>query len=182
MKVVCLSGSRNREGQTGRALEALARGLEAAGASCERRWLPELRLERCRQCNADGWGLCKSEGRCVIEDDLARLVDELAAADLCVFATPVYFGDLSESLHALLDRVRRTTRHPAGLARIEGRRAAGLCVAGGGGGGGPSCLASLDKVLRTCGFDVIDLLAARRQNLERLLPVLEQRGRSLATA
>ena len=56
----------------------------------------------------------------------------------------------------------------------------GLCVAGGGGGGGPSCLMSLDKVLRTCGFDVIDMIAARRQNLEGLLPVLEQRGRGLA--
>jgi multimeric flavodoxin WrbA len=182
MKVLCLSGSRDREGRTARALDALVRGLEGAGARCERSWLPALRLERCRQCNADGWGLCKSEGRCTIDDDFGRLVDELAAADLCVLATPVYFGDLSESLRALLDRLRRTTRHPAGLARVEGRRAVGLCVAGGGGGGGPSCLASLDKVLRTCGFDVIDLVAARRQNLDLLLPVLEQRGRSLAGA
>jgi len=180
MKVVCLSGSRSREGQTARALAALVKGLEAGGARSESLFLPELRLERCRQCNADGWGLCKAEGRCVIDDDLAGLVDRVASADLSVFVTPVYFGDLAESLRAFLDRLRRTTRAPAGIARVEGRRAVGLCVAGGGGGGGPSCLMSLDKVLRTCGFDVIDMIAARRQNLEQLLEALEQRGRRLA--
>ena len=31
-------------------------------------------------------------------------------------------------------------------------------------------------------YDLIDLAAARRQNLEQMLPVLEQRGRSLARA
>ena len=180
MKVACLSGSRSREGQTARALAALISGLEAGGARCESLFLPELRLERCRQCNADGWGLCKAEGRCVVDDDLAGLVDRVASADLSVFATPVYFGDLAESLRAFLDRLRRTTRHPAGIARVEGRPAVGLCVAGGGGGGGPGCLTSLDKVLRTCGFDVIDMVAARRQNLEQLLESLEQRGRRLA--
>jgi multimeric flavodoxin WrbA len=182
MKVVCLSGSRTREGQTARAVEALARGLEAGGARCQRHFLPELQLDRCRQCDADGWGQCREKGRCCMEDDLPRLISALEDADLCVFATPVYFGDLAESLRAFLDRLRRTTRHAVGLARVEGRRAFGLCVAGGGGGGGPSCLTSLDKVLRTCGFDVIDMVAARRQNLEQVVEVLEQRGRQLASA
>lgn len=43
--------------------------------------------------------------------------------------------------------------------------AVGLCVAGGGGGGAPACTVSLEKVLRTCGYDILDLIPIRRQNL-----------------
>ena len=52
----------------------------------------------------------------------------------------------------------------------------GICVAGGGGGDAPSCAVSLEKVLRTCGFDVVDLVQVRRQNLEMKLDVLKTTG------
>ena len=67
-----------------------------------------MTIERCRQCDDDGWGLCRREGRCIIEDDFAGLVDKIARADAVVFSTPVYFSDLSESMKAFLDRLRRT--------------------------------------------------------------------------
>ena len=40
-------------------------------------FLPTLRLERCRQCDASGWGLCRQEGRCVIDDDFAGIVEKV---------------------------------------------------------------------------------------------------------
>ncbi|MFH1568707.1 MAG: flavodoxin family protein [Gemmatimonadota bacterium] len=180
MKALVISGSRNPEGQTARAAGALRAGLEAEEVAVDTVFLPELSLERCRQCEADGWGLCRGEGRCVIEDDFAGLVDRLAAADLAVFATPVYWGDLSESLRAFLDRLRRVGRHETGKARVAGKPAFGICVAGGGGGGAPSCAVSLDKVLSTCGFDLVDVVLARRQNLDLKVQVLESSGRWLA--
>ena len=67
--------------------------------------LPEMAIERCRQCDADGWGVCRARGSCVIEDDFAGLVERMREADAIVFATPVYFSDLSESLRAILDRL-----------------------------------------------------------------------------
>ncbi|GAH53950.1 unnamed protein product, partial [marine sediment metagenome] len=50
--------------------------------------------------------------------ELASLVRGIRVADCAVFATPVYFSDLSESLRAFLDRLRRITRHEAGKAQI----------------------------------------------------------------
>ena len=181
MKIMIISGSRNRAGQTARAADAVRRGSAACGGQTNEVYLPTLRLERCRQCEDNGWGLCRKEGRCIIADDFAGVADRLRAADAAVFATPVYYADLSESLRAFLDRLRRTGTHQTGRTGIAGKRAIGVCVAGGG-GGAPACCVSLEKILATCGFDVVDLLPVRRQNLEAKLPVLEQTGRWLATA
>ena len=108
------------------------------------------------------------------------MADKIRIADHVVFATPVYYSDLSESLRAFLDRLRRTCTHKDGKAGIESKPAIGVCVAGGGGGGAPACCASLDKVLSICGFDVVDMLPVRRQNLDAKLAVLEQTGARLA--
>ena len=181
MQFIIVLGSRNPAGQTARAAQAMRDGLTAAGAEGELVYLPKLRIERCRQCNDNGWGTCRPEGQCVIEDDLASVVERIRAADIVVFATPVYFGDQSESMRAFTDRLRRTCRTQEHRQGIAGKPAVGICVAGGGGGGAPSCTVSLEKVLRTCGFDVVDMVPARRQNLDHKTEILETTGRWLAT-
>lgn len=180
MKCIILCGSRNPAGQTAQAAQALLEGFTSIGGEGEILYLPQLAVERCRQCEDNGWGICSTEGRCVIADDFAALADKIRAADVAVFATPVYWGDLSESLRAFLDRLRRTCIHDAGKAGITGKRAMGICVAGGGGGGAPSCAVSLERVLHTCGFDLVDVLPVRRQNLEAKKEELRQLGCWLA--
>lgn len=180
MNAAIISGSRNPQGQTARAANAVQRGIEAAGGQAETIFLPPLCIERCRQCDDNGWGLCRKEGRCVITDDFAEAAGKVRAADLAVFATPVYYSDLSESLRAFLDRLRRICTHQDGQTHIKGKGAIGVCVAGGGGGGAPACCVSLEKVLTTSGFDVIDMIPVRRQNLAAKLAVLEQAGAALA--
>ena len=180
MKTMMISGSRNPQGQTARAADAILEGVTAAGGQVDRVYLPTLNIERCRQCDDDGWGDCRRVGQCVIDDDFDALVAQIREAGTVVFATPVYFSDLSESLRAFLDRLRRTCRHEAGSASIKGKVAIGLCVAGGSGGGAPICCVSLEKALSSCGFDVVDMIPARRQNLETKLPRLRLVGQWLA--
>ncbi len=189
MHILILSGSRNREGQTARAINAICRGIASAGGESETVFLTELELERCRQCDSDGWGICRSEGRCIIEDDFASIVEKINSSDLIVFANPVYFGDLSDSMKGFLDRLRRThfpklmAAGPgrSGIAPPQGKPVIGLCYAGGSGNGTTSCCAIMERTLQTCGFDVVDMVPARRQNLEAKLPVLELTGKWLVT-
>jgi hypothetical protein len=54
--------------------------------------------------------------------------------------------------------------------------ALGLCLSGGGGGGSPNCLVSMERILQTCGFNMVDMIPVRRQNLELKLHVLEMTG------
>ena len=176
MNALIISGSRDPNGRTAQAAAALAEGMEAEQAVCETVFLPTLELEHCRQCDDDGWGQCRAEGTCVIEDDFAQTVAAIRAADIVAFATPVYYGDLSESLRAFLDRLRRICTHEDGEHGVTGTPTVGVCVAGGG-GGGPKCAVSLEGVLPTIGFDVLDMVPARRQNLDLKEDVLRVTGR-----
>lgn len=167
MNVRILLGSRNPSGQTARAVDSLRGGMRQAGGSCDTVFLPECKIQRCRQCDERGWGLCREEGRCVIEDDdFGALCRSVKESDLTVFATPVYWASLSESLRAFTDRLRRTATHESGKAGICGKPAMGICVAGGSGGGSCECAFHLEQVMSTTGFRVLDVIAVRRQNLE----------------
>jgi multimeric flavodoxin WrbA len=188
MQIVMVSGSRNREGRTARSITAIANGAAKAGAQLEYIFLPELNIERCRQCDPDGSGVCMREHRCIIEDDFASIVEKLNAADAVVVASPVYFLDLCESLRAFMERLRRVKGPPKPLpggvpraARPGSVPAVGLCLAGSGGGGAVTCCQILEKLMLECGFDVVDMIPVRRQNLEFKLPLLELTGEWLAS-
>ena len=190
MRILGLSGSRNRQGGTALALDALLSGVAKAGGKSESLLLTERNLERCRQCNENGWGLCLTEERCIIEDDFASIVEKVNTADLVIFATPVYFYDLSESMKAFLDRLRRIGFPkilrlagqviPGQVPNGQGAPAVGVCYAGGSGNGTASGCFNLERTLQTCGFDVVDMIPIRRQNLEMKLAVLEHVGAWLA--
>lgn len=197
MKLLTLSGSRNRQGRTAQAIAALHEGFKSGGGTAESVFLLDLKLERCRQCESDGWGICRREGVCIIKDDFAATVEKLLAADIVVFANPVYFADLSESMRSFTDRLRRirfrrvistapgmpppqpaTTAAPV-VPNMQGQPAVALCLAGGGGGGGPNALVNLERVLQTCGFNLVDTVLIRRQNLDLKLEVLNLTGKWL---
>jgi multimeric flavodoxin WrbA len=189
MQLLILSSSRNREGQTARAINYICKGAETGGANTEVIFLPELSLERCRQCDPSGDGRCTREGSCIIEDDFPSIVKKMNDADLIFFTNPVYFNDLTESMKSFLDRYRRVRFHRviagirSGLPSDEPRTpVASYCYAGGiSGNGSVSCTANMNRILQMCGFDVVDIFLARRQNLEMKLPMLELTGEWLAT-
>ena len=162
-------------------MNAVLEGAKGAGSDVELIFLPTVNLERCRQCDLRGWGICKSEGRCVAEDDFNTLLEKMLNADVSVFASPVYFSDLSESLFTLLCKIRRISINPEAQKRIKNKPVVGICCAGGSGNGAPDCCASLDKILSRTGFDVVDIVPVRRQNLEAKLPALILLGKWLET-
>jgi NAD(P)H-dependent FMN reductase len=201
MQLLVISGSRNHEGRTARAIKAICKGFTEVGGKTEVVFLPDLKLERCRQCDIDGWGPCRRIRKCVIKDGFADLVKKIKTSDIMVFANTVYFGDLTESMRTFLERLRRISFSggpPPGMpfsppGRIlmqppKGKPAfplgiptVGLCLAGGGGGGAPSCCSILESILQRCGFDVVDMIPVRRQNIEVKIKILEITGKWLAT-
>lgn len=180
MKAVVILGSRNPKGQTAKAVDSLVDAMIGKGIQLEKFFLPVMKFELCRQCEDTGWGICRSKGQCIIKDDFELVVDKLKKSDAVVFATPVYFSDLSESMKAFLDRLRRISMNESGQTGIKGKIAVGICVAGGGGGGSPGCLLNLEKVLGTCGFNVMDIIPVRRQNADLKANILKITGEWLA--
>lgn len=190
MKTLVISGSRNPDGRTALLINAMCKGIESSGGKTEVIYLPNMDIEVCRQCNDDGWGICRDGDKCIIDDDFHSIVDKINNADVTVFANPVYFGDLSESMKSFLDRLRRvkTTipkepvqNMPGPFNNDEGTVAVGLCYAGGSGNGTTSCCMNLERILMFCGFDVVDMIPARRENLDNKLLIAELTGKWLAT-
>ena len=70
--------------------------------------------------------------------------------------------------------------HESGKVKIGDKPGLGICVAGGGGGGAPACAISLANYLGKCGFDVVDMIPVRRQNLDMKLSILKATGEWLA--
>ncbi len=99
MNILILNGSPRKNGNTVQALNALKVGLEKHH-QVETVNVVNLKLRGCIAC--DG---CKSNGgNCVLLDGGAELMNQVAAADLIVFGTPVYWWGISAQLKLALDK------------------------------------------------------------------------------
>ena len=179
MKILAIESSSRPDGLTANMTGAALQGAGEAGAETEMVALRDHALESCRQCNETGWGDCREKGSCVIDDDLAQLVEKLQAADGFVFATPVYFGDLSEKAKVFTDRLRRLSIGKGGGEFLNGLKTVGIAAAGGSGGGTASCMVSIEKVLGVPGCFVVDLIPVARRNAAYKAEVCKIAGRGL---
>ncbi len=100
MKVVCLLGSPRRDGNSAALASHFLRRAQELGAKTLSFSLNDLSTRGCQACEA-----CKTdlEG-CVLQDDLGDVLEAVFHADLIVFASPVYYGDVSAQLKTFIDR------------------------------------------------------------------------------
>jgi len=102
MNIIAFNGSPRRRGNTSRLLHELLRGAQNAGARTEEIIAEELNLKYCKGCLR-----CNRLQRCSIpDDDWPALSQKISAANVVVFASPVYFHHLTASLKKVLDRFR----------------------------------------------------------------------------
>jgi len=177
MKILAIQSSPNEDGLTAKTVKAVIKGAEAEGASVEMINLNELVIKPCVACDS-GWGQCRREGTCIINDEFQQLRDKIHAADAVVFATPVYWGDLSESAKLFLDRLRRC-EVKGEFKNLNGKFAMGIASAGGTGNGCVKALLHLEDYLRRIGFTIFDLVTVTQASREHKLEMLEKAGRRL---
>ena len=179
LKCLAIQSSPNLDGLTASLARVVLRGVEAEGGETELIHLNRMDVGPCTACD-DGWGRCR-EGDCVLEDDFEAIRGKIREADAFVFATPVYWHDLSESAKIFLDRLRRCEAS-SGRGTCRGKKAIGIASAGGSGSGAVKALLSLEDYLRRVGFEIFDLVPVTRFSKDHKLPMLEAAGRRLARA
>jgi multimeric flavodoxin WrbA len=102
MNILAFNGSPRRAGNTAHLLREFLRGAQDAGARAEELAAEELNLKYCRGCLR-----CNVLKRCAITgDDWPEISAKILAADVLVFASPIYFHHLTAPLKKLLDRFR----------------------------------------------------------------------------
>ena len=98
-KVLILSTSPRKNSNSEALAEAFARGAAESGNAVEMVTLRGKELRFCLGCFA-----CQKSGRCVIKDDMQEIVPKMEQADVLVFATPIYYYEMSGQMKTLLDR------------------------------------------------------------------------------
>ena len=89
MKAIAVNGSpRMEKGDTAMVLAPFLQGLEEAGMEVELLYASRLRIKPCSCSNMNCW--YTTPGECSIKDGLQPLYPRIKAADLLIFATPVY--------------------------------------------------------------------------------------------
>ena len=100
-KVLIISASPRRGGNSDTLCDQFMRGAQEGGHSVEKIFLKDKNIKFCQGCLAC-WNTTK--GKCVHHDDMAEILDKILSADVLVFATPVYFYGMNAQLKMLLDR------------------------------------------------------------------------------
>jgi len=177
MKCLAIQSSPNVDGLTAGSAQAVLDGFEAEGGEVELIHLNQMDVKHCIACEK-GWGTCRN-GECIHDDDFETLRQKMGEADALVFATPVYWHDLSESAKRFLDRLRRTETF-SGRDTLVTTRAIGIAAAGGSGNGAARALYNLEDYFKRVALEIVDLVTLTRFSRDHKLPMLEQAGRRLA--
>lgn len=99
-KVLILSGSPRKNGNSDVLCDEFARGAIESGNHVEKIRVSEKNISYCKACY-----YCKEyNGKCVIKDDMAEVLQKMIDSDVIVLATPVYFYSIVAQLKTVIDR------------------------------------------------------------------------------
>jgi len=99
LKVLGISGSPRRDGNTDLLLKEVLRGAANKGAEVKSIILNDLTIAPCQHCDA-----CLKTGKCKIDDDMQMVYREMEQADRIVLASPLHFKGLTAQTKAMIDR------------------------------------------------------------------------------
>lgn len=173
VNVLILTGSPNTDGLTAACGLAAKAGAEKTGAEAVIVDLNKLNIGNCHACGK-GWGTCGTKHTCQVKDDFQDLHASLADYDAYVLVTPVYWGEMSESCKAFVDRVRRNEAKKKEATVFEGKPVLSIAAAGGSGNGLTTCLTSMERFLLHVRAEKFDLIGVTQKNKRYKLDAIRE--------
>lgn len=130
MKVVAINGSPRKEGNTYHALKMVLEELNDAGIATEIVQIGDKKIQGCLGC-----GKCakNKDERCVIDDPLNGIIQQMKEADGILLGSPVHYAGIGGTMKSFLDRAFMVAgvngglfRHKIGACVSAVRRSGGL--------------------------------------------------------
>ena len=168
---IIITASPNTDGLTAACGAAAMEGIQVAGGKAELFDICAGKLESCRVCG-NGWGNCRSEASCIIDDMFAEIQTKIRDSDGVILITPVYWGQQSERMKSFLDRFRRCEAFSKNGSAAKGKQIDLVAAAGGSGNGTATCLAEMEMWCRHVGAVPKDRIGITRFNREPMLKVI----------
>ena len=114
-KVVVLSTSLRSNSNSELLAKSFVEGAKESGNEVEYISLKNKDIRFCIGCLA-----CQKLGHCVIKDDVTDIMDSVLYADVVVWATPIYYYEMSGQMKTLIDRLNPMYSKDYRLAAEEG--------------------------------------------------------------
>ena len=108
MKIAILNGSPRKQ-NTEAMVNAFAEGAREAGHEVEILHVGKMKIAGCLGCE-----YChgKGEGKCIQKDDMEKVMPAYKDCDMVVFASPIYYFDVTAQLSAAIQRVYAIGKPP----------------------------------------------------------------------
>ena len=102
MKILALIGSPRKGGNTDLLVDQIIEGSKTKGHSAEKLYLYDYTISLCVDCR----NCKKGDYECCIKDEMEKISLKMAASDLIIFGTPMYWYGPTAKMKMLMDRMR----------------------------------------------------------------------------
>ena len=99
LKATCIVGSARSNGSCGYLVDAMIKGMNESGIETKKYSIGDMNIHYC--C---GEKVCYAEGKCVYNDDVKKIVEDMASSDIVVMAAPSYWAGVPGQLKVFFDR------------------------------------------------------------------------------
>ena len=96
-----LNGSGRKNGSTSKLINAFTEATKSVGNEVTEFFLQKMNIHGCLNCG----GCKKNANSCVQKDDMDQIYETFKTADIVVFASPIYFWDITGTLKTATDRL-----------------------------------------------------------------------------
>ena len=107
MKIIALQGSPRIGGNCDVLMDEMIKGAEENGHEVVKYYLEKEDIAPCKACMH-----CAENPECVRADDGNKIINDLVAADGVIFATPIYYGQMSAQAKTIIDRFYAIGQNP----------------------------------------------------------------------
>jgi len=127
MNVLAINGSpHGKSGNTAVMIESMLEGFREGGAKTESVELADMDIAQCQACHSCWF---KHPGRCVLDDDMAPIIEKMRGADILLFGSHVHFCNISGLLKTFFDRMTSAGGNPhEAQSKKENRSAPGYIM------------------------------------------------------
>lgn len=98
-KILVISTSYRKGGNSDTLADEFINGAIEAGHETEKVTFSDINMKFCIGCL-----VCQQTKQCVIQDDVKGILEKMIQKDVIVFATPIYYYEMSGQMKTFLDR------------------------------------------------------------------------------
>ncbi|PKK89842.1 MAG: hypothetical protein CVV64_12540 [Candidatus Wallbacteria bacterium HGW-Wallbacteria-1] len=126
MKVLIISGSPRKGGNSETLVNRITAPMMAGGAEVELFRVYDVKYQGCIACEK----CSDSKDYCVLRDGFSPVYQKMQDADLVIFSSPIYFGRLTGPLKCLIDRFYAFFLRDFTCKLMEGKKFVAVTVSG----------------------------------------------------